>query len=216
MYARQLDDDGPITAAAVEPSIRGGDDGNRGSDSGCATSEAHGEKEAGPPVKKNGPVLTAFLMTNTMIGVGILDIPFAFRHSGIAMGLLLFAVFGFMTWCVFASSVVAFHGLDSESLHLSPSLSISLYLSPFPVAESTCSHLIHVTPHQVQHEPPGARRAALPRSGLRWGRGTCLRFLGGEVRGCVHRDSQRRCTGLIHCKKRREAENVAIDVVVSI
>ena len=69
MYARHLDDDGPITAAAVELSIRGGDDGNRGSDSGCEKSEAHDEKEAGPPVKKNGPVLTAFLMTNTMIGM---------------------------------------------------------------------------------------------------------------------------------------------------
>ena len=70
MYARHLDDDGPITAAAVELSIRGGDDGNRGSDSGCEKSEArYNEKEAGPPVKKNGPVLTAFLMTNTMIGM---------------------------------------------------------------------------------------------------------------------------------------------------
>ena len=78
-----------------------GDDGctsSGGGDSGGGMAATPSNLDNVPRSEHNSPTLTIFLLVNTMIGAGILNMPQVFKEAGIFMGLCGFVVTAFATW----------------------------------------------------------------------------------------------------------------------
>jgi hypothetical protein len=58
----------------------------------------HGQPDEDDEVDLNGAGNTIFLMVNTMIGAGILNMPEVFAHAGIGLGLAMFALTMWANW----------------------------------------------------------------------------------------------------------------------